>query len=511
MIAAVLLVTAGLLARQAVTLWSGKASARDPIVDGYAVRLDAAGAVLGVGASVRPGDRIGFALNARREQTIIPVITGPSGKVVATLPAAKIAPHAGTTSAPWIDGSNYPVAFAWTVPAATPGGVYYLDGLPDIFFAVKTTASPPPAIAVLLPTHTLNAYSATLGRSLYRQPVMVQAVSFLRPQHIEKAAEWRGFLRWVQETQPFGSERPAYVTDADMEDDGLLPGAKVLIVLGHSEYWTRRARINFDAFIARGGNAVIAGGDVMWWQTRLSADGQVMYEYRLDKPAAEGGDPVADPKLRTVYWNNPKLGLPALASIGGAFTYGGYGQRDPGGGPAKSTMTVAAAGSPLLAGTGLKNCGLLDVPMSTEWDGAPITGLDAAGRPVADIARIGAARFEIIAYKWNRNGPHLMLGTMHMMQRAPGSGYVLHMGGRSCCMGEEFYAGAGHGKTQVQTILRNAVGIFLASGDPFTPNAAPGTVAFPMSTPWLKPMPVVPPGPCAPHEMGSAADATETE
>jgi len=395
------------------------------------------------------------------------------------------------------------------VPEGTPSGVYYLNGFPDLFFIVRQTVSPPAPVVILMPTHTLNAYSVTLGRSLYKQPTMVQSVSFLRPQQLEKSAEWRGFLRWVLEAHPFGVAPPAYIADVDMEDTAILAGAKVLVVPGHSEYWTRAAREVFDAFIARGGSAVMAGGDDMWWQIRLSDDHRTLHEYRLDKPPEQGGDPIADPKLRTVYWHNPKLGYPVLPSIGGQFTYGGYGARGKENGQFTSTMQVASAGSPLLAGTGLGDCDEMSVSRSTEWDGAPILGLDAVGKPVPDIGKIGVSRFELIAYEWNHNGPRYLLGTMHVLQRAPGLGYVLHMGGLGCCMSDEFYTDATHGKPQVQTILRNAVSLFLSGGDPFSKDAGtPRPVAYPMVTPWLKEMPAVPPGPCAPRlpEPGSVPE-----
>ena len=479
---------------------SARLLGRSPVADGYVVKVGPAGEVLGAGTSVAPGERIGFALNAASSQEIIPTITGASGKVIATLPAAPVAPHAPQGDAPWLEGAGYPVAFSWTVPQSFPSGVYYLNGLPDIFLVVKPLPAPPPEVMVLMPTNTLNAYSTTLGRSLYKQPTMVTAVNFLRPQSIEKAAEWTGFLRWATERHPFGAASVGYIADADMDRKGALDGVKLLVVVGHSEYWTRAARQTFDAFIARGGNAIMAGGNDMWWQTRYSDDGKTMYVYRVAKTPDQGGDPIADPLLKTAYWHNKQLGYPTLPSIGGDFTYGGYGQRGKENGQFRSTMTIASDRSPLLAGLGVKDCEEIETPRSGEYDGAPIAGLDDAGRPVPNTAMIGASRFELIGFEWNHNGPRLMLGTMHVMQHATGSGYVLHMGGRGCCMGDEFYSGPGRGSAAIQAILRNAAALFLAGGDPFTHDAAQRAVAYPMTTPWLKALPEGAPSQCAPNE-----------
>ena len=60
-----------------------------------------------------------------------------------------------------------------------------------------------------------------------------------------------------------------------MDDEQALSGAKLLIVLGHSEYWTEAARRNFDAHIDRGGHAMIVGGNVMWWRVEYDGDRMV--------------------------------------------------------------------------------------------------------------------------------------------------------------------------------------------------------------------------------------------
>ncbi len=52
----------------------------------------------------------------------------------------------------------------------------------------------------------------------------------------------------------------------DLEDYSEIAGAKVVVIIGHSEYWTRRARENFDRYVLEGGNALVLSGNTMWWQ-----------------------------------------------------------------------------------------------------------------------------------------------------------------------------------------------------------------------------------------------------
>ena len=100
---------------------------------------------------------------------------------------------------------------------------------------------------------------------------------------------------------------------------------------------------------------------------------------------------------------------------------------------------------------------------------------------------------------------------MSLMQRTPQAGMVLHMGVRECCMTDEFYQDAAHGKTMVQRILSNAVAAFLSHTDLLAGAPAPGPVVFPMTLPWKTALPLVPRGPCAPPPPREAEAVPEPE
>jgi hypothetical protein len=96
-------------------------------------------------------------------------------------------------------------------------------------------------------------------------------MSFYRPQNASKPDEWIDMAKWLA-TDPMLQKRVGFITDADLETSSILDGAKALVVLPHSEYWSRPARISVDKFIARGGNVVLASGNAMWWQVRLEGE-----------------------------------------------------------------------------------------------------------------------------------------------------------------------------------------------------------------------------------------------
>ena len=64
-----------------------------------------------------------------------------------------------------------------------------------------------------------------------------------------------------------------YLIDQDLERPDAWQDVELLAIAGHSEYWTRRARKHFDAFVAGGGHVIVASDHVMGWQVRYPARG----------------------------------------------------------------------------------------------------------------------------------------------------------------------------------------------------------------------------------------------
>jgi N,N-dimethylformamidase len=67
------------------------------------------------------------------------------------------------------------------------------------------------------------------------------------------------------------------ITDLDLHrDPDLLNGYRVLVINGHSEYWSIEAYESVDRFLARGGNAVVLSGNTMFWRVAFDDDATVM-------------------------------------------------------------------------------------------------------------------------------------------------------------------------------------------------------------------------------------------
>ncbi len=59
-------------------------------------------------------------------------------------------------------------------------------------------------------------------------------------------------------------------TDFDMDSDpNLLNDYEVVMILGHSEYWSVVARQRLDAYLSTGGNALVMSGNTMMWRVSL--------------------------------------------------------------------------------------------------------------------------------------------------------------------------------------------------------------------------------------------------
>ncbi len=67
------------------------------------------------------------------------------------------------------------------------------------------------------------------------------------------------------------------VTDFDLHrDPAILKDYKVLIINGHSEYWSIPAYNSVDRFLCDGGSVIVLSGNTMFWRVSFDKDGTVM-------------------------------------------------------------------------------------------------------------------------------------------------------------------------------------------------------------------------------------------
>jgi hypothetical protein len=123
------------------------------------------------------------------------------------------------------------------------------------------------------------------------------------------------------------------------------PNYRLLLFIGHHEYWTSEMRDHVENFVKAGGNAAFLCANTSWWQVRMSPDGQTLTCFKI-----AGFDPVyysPTPRLTTINWYAPPVNRPETEMTGAS--YYGCGINLP---PIPFVVENAAHWS--LAGTGLK-------------------------------------------------------------------------------------------------------------------------------------------------------------
>jgi len=277
----------------------------------------------------------GGALTLRIATKISPftaeVIDPVTKAVIATLPDLHSTPQDCT--ARFDVGCDWEATTTLDIPPSWPSGHYAVRfptefGTQNIFFVV-IPANPGAFSKTLLitATNTYEAYNLFGGKNVYpsTSPDRSPVVSFNRPFHdyngLGRFAIWDApFIRWMQ------SEGRKYevATDAELEDPTFLNHYDLVVIVGHSEYWTRTARENLERYSASGRHLAILGGNTMWWQVRLKDNGRTMVVY---KDASL--DPESNPKLVTVNWYDEPVLDPENSILGASFRHGGYANTDP--------------------------------------------------------------------------------------------------------------------------------------------------------------------------------------
>lgn len=405
--------------------------------------------------SYRPGDRVTLFLTTDTPQKTTLNLYDYAGRIVFEF-EADIFHQDPVGDEPWATGFGFQDSVSFEMPLL-PSGVYLVEGVVPLI--LKSTPFAPADIVIVYPTNTVAAYNAAGGRSLYSEPIPATAVSFLRPAGQSNLAFFDATLEWfVSRPFPYSAR---YVADIDLEDLNEIRGARLLMIIGHSEYWTRTARENFDQFVLGGGNALLLSGNNMWWQVRYGEDRTQMICYK------RAADPSADPLYKTVNWPDKVLEYPTLPSIGADFIHGGFGIAYP---DKNTGFRILSARSPVFRGLFVRNGDLISIP-TVECDGAPPLNHPAtSGKPMLDLNALGAYRAEIIGYQAcarndTESGKQLVadnVGTWIAYQRAAASGIVINGASTNWCSRHGAFGADGF---RVRKIILNMMDI-LVRGDP---------------------------------------------
>ncbi len=127
-----------------------------------------------------------------------------------------------------------------------------------------------------------------------------------------------------------------------------------MLGVGHDEYWSAPARDTVEAYVRNGGTYASMSGNTIFWQVRLTDQGDTMV---CHKYSAHDTDP--RDTATTGMWCDPVMQRPESAFLGASSAYGLYsrfGQATPRG---SGGFTVYRTDHWLLAGTGLRYGDLL--------------------------------------------------------------------------------------------------------------------------------------------------------
>ena len=254
-------------------------------------------------------------------------------------------------------------------------------------------------ILIQLSTNTYNAYTNWGGYSLYayhgRHKVQGRRVSFDRPQFSQFANWEQPFVAWA-EANGYSLD---YCVNSDLEfRPELLKAYKLVLSVGHDEYWSRPMRDHLEKFIGDGGNVAFFSGNTCCWQVRSEEKGRALACWKQNF----GDDPFyrieAHHAELSTAWSHYLVNRPENQLTGVGFLWGGYRKShgqfmdDP------AEFTVHRPDHWLFAGTGVKRgdrFGGKDTVVGYECDGCELVWKD--GLPEASFKDGTPKGFEVLA------------------------------------------------------------------------------------------------------------------
>ncbi|WP_426103626.1 N,N-dimethylformamidase beta subunit family domain-containing protein [Massilia sp. TSP1-1-2] len=317
--------------------------------------------------------------------------------------------HMFTSS--WVDGERacergadqdwqWP-AYGFALPAGWPSGAYiaHLEepgaGAPHVALrdaAVLFVVRGYGAVRLLykIPLATYNAYNFSGGGCYYANPPRssnppgarlsfhrpgggVGGPTFGAPDYYDAASPRQTFAHWDARFIGWLLHKgytPEFCTDLDIHaDPGLLRDYRLLLSVGHDEYWSEAMRDGVEGFIGRGGNAAFFSANLCWWRIHLVDGASAMVCH-------QGGPHGA----LDHWWPASGAGRPEDALAGVSYRHGGGwwdGPRETAG------FAVQDPDHWIFAGTGLRRgeCfGADTIPplAGYECDGAPLAAFDHA-------------------------------------------------------------------------------------------------------------------------------------
>ncbi|MFV2039875.1 MAG: N,N-dimethylformamidase beta subunit family domain-containing protein [Acidimicrobiales bacterium] len=416
---------------------------RWPVVEGYTTRQSyVPGEVVDVHCSSRAGT-----FSARVER--VGLHRGLVWQRQGIIGADHAVPDDASTA-----GCGWPVEFSFGVED-WPSGYYEItfsadgesgeEALSQAFFVVRAPpqsvdVTPAGSALLVLSTNTYNAYNQWGGSCLYSGS---HRVSFARPiergylvrpaaphdtdydgrmasvgsepdtdglrlqqyQRANRFPLWsssggwhnweRRFVRWAEAS----GISLHYAVNSDLQfNPEVLDNHKLMLSVGHDEYWSWAMRDRVDDFVETGGSWGIFSGNTCFWQVRYEDDGLTMVSH---KGNAAANDPVMgtdQQHLLTAMWPSPLIGRPENRTTGLSFSRGGYARVGEATPRSSGGYTVHRPDHWAFAGTGLRRGDVLGGGarvVGYEVDGCALTMED--GLPIASHDDGAPADLQVLA------------------------------------------------------------------------------------------------------------------
>jgi len=213
---------------------------------------------------------------------------GRGGREVLSSAPLRVGPQPACThvSQTGLTECHWHPTLSLTIPRALPSGVYVVrldtpgGDRRECLFVVRATR-PAPLLAQIS-TATYEAYNAWGGDSLYpggARRVLATGtsqgveVSYDRPYDSVSGAG-QLFVRdiaMVRFLERYGYP-VSYTTNASVDTaPGQMLGARTLLDIGHSEYWSQAAMLGFERARDRGVSLVFLSSDTLAWRVRFQA------------------------------------------------------------------------------------------------------------------------------------------------------------------------------------------------------------------------------------------------
>lgn len=240
------------------------------------------------------------------------------------------------------------------------------------------------SILLQLSTNTYNAYNNWGGFSLYayngRANVQGHRVSFLRPPASQYPQWEQPFVAWA-ESNGYTLD---FATNADLEfHPEELKAYRLVLSVGHDEYWSSPMRDHLEAFIKQGGHVAFFSGNTCCWQVRSEDQGNALVSWKqrlvMDPVFATGQH-----QLLSTLWSHHLVARPENQLTGVGFLFGGYHRSHGQFMDGKGAYTVHRPDHWLFAGTGLKrgdDFGGKDTIVGYECDGCELEWQDGMPSP----------------------------------------------------------------------------------------------------------------------------------